>query len=263
MLLDVDAHELVLDGRRVPLTELEFEVMNYFSAHTGKMATRIALESEVWGNDYHGGSNVVDAGVKSLRKKLGERGDSLRPSMAAAIDCGSISPATRDNPNCVATHITPVALGRISQLSLPLPLNRRAEVQSAASWNGTDSLTLTICKRRTAALKPAVSICWRSAWDSLAPGPTCPHHRASSWVARRRRQNPICSKRACLQQLGSSSALARPRTNRAWNDARLSGWCACASALRRSVKLPDRQTRSGQSVAALYTSSLGRPLLAV
>ena len=60
-------------NRHVPLTELEFEVMNYLNAHTGKVASRIALESEVWGYDYHGGSNVVDAVVKSLRKKLGER----------------------------------------------------------------------------------------------------------------------------------------------------------------------------------------------
>ena len=72
-LLDVEAHELVFDGRRVSLTQLEFEVMNYLSDHTGKVATRVALETEVWGYDYHGGSNVVDAVIKSLRKKLGER----------------------------------------------------------------------------------------------------------------------------------------------------------------------------------------------
>jgi hypothetical protein len=71
-LLDVDAHELALDGRRVPLTQLEFEVMRYLSDHTGKVATRVALETEVWGYGYHGGSNVVDAVIKSLRKKLAE-----------------------------------------------------------------------------------------------------------------------------------------------------------------------------------------------
>jgi AAA ATPase-like protein len=71
-LLDVDAHELVFDGSRVPLTHLEFGVMRYLSEHTGKVATRIALESEVWGYDYHGGSNVVDTVVKSLRKKMAE-----------------------------------------------------------------------------------------------------------------------------------------------------------------------------------------------
>jgi DNA-binding response OmpR family regulator len=72
-LLDVDAHELVFDGRRVPLTQLEFDVMRYLSDHAGKVVTRVALETEVWGYDYHGGSNVVDAIIKALRKKLAEQ----------------------------------------------------------------------------------------------------------------------------------------------------------------------------------------------
>jgi hypothetical protein len=72
-LLDVDARELVLDGHRVSLTQLEFGVMQYLVDHQGNVASRIALESEVWGDDYHGGSNVVDVVVKSLRKKLGDQ----------------------------------------------------------------------------------------------------------------------------------------------------------------------------------------------
>ena len=39
-LLDVKAHELVFDGRRVALTQLEFEAMNCQSDPTGKVATR-------------------------------------------------------------------------------------------------------------------------------------------------------------------------------------------------------------------------------
>ena len=66
----MDARELVLDGQRVPLTQLEFGVMRYLLDHQGKAASRIALESEVWGDDYHGGSNVLDVVVRSLRKKL-------------------------------------------------------------------------------------------------------------------------------------------------------------------------------------------------
>jgi len=72
-LLDVDARELVLDERRVPLTQLEFDVMRYLSEHTGKVARRAALEADVWGYDYQGGSNVVHAVIKSLRKKLAEQ----------------------------------------------------------------------------------------------------------------------------------------------------------------------------------------------
>lgn len=76
-LLDVDAHELVLDGRRVALTQLEFGVMRYLTDRPGKVGSRVALETEVWGYDYHGGSNVVDAVVRSLRKKLGNRASAI------------------------------------------------------------------------------------------------------------------------------------------------------------------------------------------
>ena len=76
-LLDVGARELVLDGERVRLTKLEFEVMDYLCQREGKVATRIALLEEVWGIDYEGGSNVVDVVIGSLRRKLGARGTQI------------------------------------------------------------------------------------------------------------------------------------------------------------------------------------------
>ncbi|MBI2859344.1 MAG: winged helix-turn-helix domain-containing protein [Chloroflexi bacterium] len=72
-ILDIDARELVLDGRRVALTPLEFGVMNYLYLHEGKAVSRAALIENIWGYSYDGGSNVVDTVVLSLRKKLGER----------------------------------------------------------------------------------------------------------------------------------------------------------------------------------------------
>jgi DNA-binding response OmpR family regulator len=55
-----------------PEWKLEFGVMRYPTDRAGKFASRIALESDVWGYDYHGGSNVVDAVVRSLRKRLAD-----------------------------------------------------------------------------------------------------------------------------------------------------------------------------------------------
>jgi hypothetical protein len=72
-LLDSEARELVLDGRRVSLTRLEFAVLQYLYQREGKVVTRQELLENVWGYDYVGGSNVVDAVVYSLRKKLGAR----------------------------------------------------------------------------------------------------------------------------------------------------------------------------------------------
>lgn len=70
-LLDVDARELVLDEGRVALTPLEFGVMRYLEARQGKVASRSELLRDVWGTRYEGGSNVVDAVVRTLRRKLG------------------------------------------------------------------------------------------------------------------------------------------------------------------------------------------------
>jgi hypothetical protein len=71
-ILDPVERQLVLDGRRVDLTRLEFEVLNYLLQYEGKVVARGSLLRDVWGSP-HVGSNVVDAVVRTLRKKLGER----------------------------------------------------------------------------------------------------------------------------------------------------------------------------------------------
>lgn len=72
-ILDMDARELVVDGQRVGLTRLEFEVMLYLYRHAGKVVSRTSLLEDVWGYSYEGGSNVVDAAIRQLRKKLGDQ----------------------------------------------------------------------------------------------------------------------------------------------------------------------------------------------
>ena len=72
-ILDIDARELILDGQRAALTNLEFGVMNYLSQHEGKAVSRTSLLDNVWGYSYEGGSNVIDTVILSLRKKLRER----------------------------------------------------------------------------------------------------------------------------------------------------------------------------------------------
>jgi Transcriptional regulatory protein, C terminal/AAA ATPase domain len=72
-ILDVDARELVLDDRRVPLTPLEFSVFRYLRERSGKAVPRETLIRDVWGLKYDVGSNVVDVVIRTLRKKLGNR----------------------------------------------------------------------------------------------------------------------------------------------------------------------------------------------
>jgi Transcriptional regulatory protein, C terminal len=76
-LLDTDARELVLDGTRVPLTRREFAVMQMLTERPGTVISRTTLLDAIWGQDYEGGSNVVDAVIRLLRKKMGDRASSI------------------------------------------------------------------------------------------------------------------------------------------------------------------------------------------
>jgi DNA-binding winged helix-turn-helix (wHTH) protein len=70
-LLDARQRALVLDGQRIQLTKLEFDVLAYLYEREGDAVDRPTLLRDVWGTEYTGGSNVVEAVVRSLRKKLG------------------------------------------------------------------------------------------------------------------------------------------------------------------------------------------------
>ena len=58
-------------GERVALTPLEFGLFSHLRQCEGKAVSRNDLLREVWGTEFTGGSNVVDAVVRSLRRKLG------------------------------------------------------------------------------------------------------------------------------------------------------------------------------------------------
>jgi DNA-binding response OmpR family regulator len=71
-ILDPVERQLVVGGRRVDQTRLEFEVLDYLYQRQGKVVDRADLLRDVWGYT-HVGSNVIDTVVRSLRKKLGQR----------------------------------------------------------------------------------------------------------------------------------------------------------------------------------------------
>jgi AAA ATPase domain len=75
--LDAARRRLVLDGRDVDLTRLEFDVLRYLQEREGLAVERGALLRDVWGYDWTGGSNVVEVVVSTLRRKLGERAGAL------------------------------------------------------------------------------------------------------------------------------------------------------------------------------------------
>jgi DNA-binding response OmpR family regulator len=73
--LDEDTRELMVQGRPRVLTPLEFGLFRHLCDRAGRLVTRPELLREVWGTQFTGGSNVVDALVRTLRVKLGSGAD--------------------------------------------------------------------------------------------------------------------------------------------------------------------------------------------
>ena len=52
-------------------------MIRYLYERRGRVVERSALLRDVWGYDYAGGSNVIEALIVSLRRKLGDRAASI------------------------------------------------------------------------------------------------------------------------------------------------------------------------------------------
>lgn len=72
LLLDGDAREVTVDGRSVPLTRCEFDLLAALARHPGRVLSRYELITRVQGYDHDGYERTIDAHVKNLRRKLGE-----------------------------------------------------------------------------------------------------------------------------------------------------------------------------------------------
>lgn len=73
--LDEGTRELMVQGSLRSLTPLEFGLFRCLRDRAGRPVSRADLLREVWGTTFSGGSNVVDAVVRTLRVKLGPEAD--------------------------------------------------------------------------------------------------------------------------------------------------------------------------------------------
>jgi two-component system OmpR family response regulator len=69
--LDLTKRIAELGGRRIPLGEREFQLLEHLVRQDGEVSSRQRLLSEVWGYSFDPGSNVVDVCVGRLRAKVG------------------------------------------------------------------------------------------------------------------------------------------------------------------------------------------------
>jgi two-component system response regulator RegX3 len=68
--MDVERHEVSVDGARIRLALKEFELLEMLLRNAGRVMTRGQLIDRIWGVDYVGDTKTLDVHIKRLRTKI-------------------------------------------------------------------------------------------------------------------------------------------------------------------------------------------------
>lgn len=70
--LNLRSHTLTRRGIPIELTQVEFQIMEYFFSNPGAALDRTDILKHVWGEAYFGEEKIVDVNIRRLRMKIEE-----------------------------------------------------------------------------------------------------------------------------------------------------------------------------------------------
>ena len=70
--LNLRQRQLCKDGKPIELTQMEYQIMEYFFQNPQKPLGRTEILRQVWGEEYVGEEKVVDVNIRRLRMKIEE-----------------------------------------------------------------------------------------------------------------------------------------------------------------------------------------------
>lgn len=70
--LNLRSRTLLKQGQPIELTQVEFQIMEYFFTNPGKALSRTNILTRVWGEEYFGEEKIVDVNIRRLRMKIEE-----------------------------------------------------------------------------------------------------------------------------------------------------------------------------------------------
>jgi two-component system response regulator MtrA len=81
--IDVAAHQVLRAGKQIALTRLEFDLLVALAKEPGRVFSRDALLSEVWGYRHSTDTRLVNVHVQRLRAKIEH--DAERPEIVVTV----------------------------------------------------------------------------------------------------------------------------------------------------------------------------------
>lgn len=76
--IDTEARSVMIDGKPIDFTLMEFELLKYMILNEGIALSRDKIINDVWKYDYYGETRTIDSHIKKLRKKLGKKGSLIQ-----------------------------------------------------------------------------------------------------------------------------------------------------------------------------------------
>jgi two-component system response regulator MtrA len=70
LVIDIAGRTVIREGRDIPLTRTEFDLLVELTRHPGQVLARDTLLDRIWGYDYFGDSRLVDVAIQRLRAKI-------------------------------------------------------------------------------------------------------------------------------------------------------------------------------------------------
>ena len=70
--LDLRRRTLTRNGQNIELTQVEFQMVEYFFTNPDVALSRRAILERVWGDSYYGEEKIVDVNIRRLRMKIEE-----------------------------------------------------------------------------------------------------------------------------------------------------------------------------------------------
>ena len=68
--IDMKSRVLVKNGNPVDLTQVEFQIMEYFLKNPNTALDRVSILHHIWGENYYGDEKIVDVNIRRIRMKI-------------------------------------------------------------------------------------------------------------------------------------------------------------------------------------------------
>ena len=75
LVVDMNNHKAVRDGRNIDLTVREYAILEYLARNRNIVVTREQIRANIWNIDDDVNSNVVDVHIRYLRRKIDDKYD--------------------------------------------------------------------------------------------------------------------------------------------------------------------------------------------